>query len=41
MNNVRMSDEHVSAVGKLLSSVILGVLAAMFAYAYLGHMLHR
>jgi hypothetical protein len=39
MNEGRMSDQQVDAIGKMLSAVILGLLGAFFAYAYLAHFL--
>lgn len=41
MHNDTMSDARADAIGKMLSTVIMGLLAAMFAYAYIGHMLAR
>lgn len=36
-----MSDQQADAIGKMLSTVIMGLLAAMFAYSYLSHLLTR
>ena len=39
VNQEKMSDQQVDAIGKTLATVIMGFLAAMFAYAYLTHLL--
>lgn len=41
MNEERMSNQQVDAIGKILSTVIMGLLGALFAYAYLSHLLLR
>jgi hypothetical protein len=41
MNDGKMSDERVDAIGKMLSTVIIVLLTALFAYAYLAHVLLR
>jgi hypothetical protein len=41
MNSDRMSDEKIDAIGKMLSTIFIGLMTAMFAYAYLGHMLSQ
>jgi hypothetical protein len=41
MNNDQMSDRQVDSIGKIISTVVIGLLAALFAYAYLAHLVSR
>lgn len=39
MDETRNDDERVEAIGKSFSTIFLALLAALFAYAYLGRWL--
>jgi hypothetical protein len=38
MDEVRNGDDRIDAIGRRLSTVIIALLAALFAYGYLGHL---
>ena len=35
------SETRIDAIGKTIATVIMAILAAMFLYAYFGHLLSR
>ncbi len=39
MNEEKMSNAHADAIGKSISTVLIGLLAIVFLYAYLGNLL--
>ena len=39
MNDGKMSDARVDAIGKMLSTVIILLLSGRFGYAYFAHLL--
>ncbi len=41
MDDQKMSNQQVDAIGKLLSTVIIVLLGVMFAYGYLSQLMLR